>query len=321
MGALARAGRDKLTFVIEPDARAARRLAGAARSRSPPASTGMGIVPVDGEPLGRARRSTATTASSCGWARAGRRLAAATRRCARRARGRRPPGHRHRRSRGGAWVGGEFFRWEVATAIAGHRPGRRPLRRAQRDGVEGEHPGRAGALPPRGTCRRGPARRSGHAARRRGRGLAPGAVADAAPSCAPTSRASRANGYHAICAYIAPTPERDGRAARASRRCCATGRATRPRSATARASCTPPGQLHKGGAAQSAASSSWSAGHPDDLPIPGRKETFGVLIDAQALGDFASLGAHGLPVLRVHLSDDPDAGLAELARRSPASAA
>ncbi len=37
-----------------------------------------------------------------------------------------------------------------------------------------------------------------------------------------------------------------------------------------------------------------------------------MLIDAQALGDLASLESHGLPVLRVHLSDDPDAGLAEL---------
>ena len=41
-----------------------------------------------------------------------------------------------------------------------------------------------------------------------------------------------------------------------------------------------------------------------------------MLIDAQALGDSQSLGAHGLPVLRVHLGDDPDAGLAELQARS-----
>ncbi len=37
-----------------------------------------------------------------------------------------------------------------------------------------------------------------------------------------------------------------------------------------------------------------------------------MLIEAQALGDLQSLESHGLPVLRVHLSDDPDAGLAEL---------
>jgi glucose-6-phosphate isomerase len=54
------------------------------------------------------------------------------------------------------------------------------------------------------------------------------------------------------------------------------------------------------------------ASHPNDLPIPGRDETFGVLIDAQALGDRASLADHGLPCLRIHLSDDPDTGLAEL---------
>ena len=71
------------------------------------------------------------------------------------------------------------------------------------------------------------------------------------------------------------------------------------------------GQLHKGGA-PIGCFLQLVAGHPDDLPIPGRQETFGVLIDAQALGDLASLASHGLPVLRIHLSDDPDAGLAEL---------
>ena len=71
------------------------------------------------------------------------------------------------------------------------------------------------------------------------------------------------------------------------------------------------GQLHKGGSPVGCFLQ-LVAGHPADLPIPGSPETFGVLIDAQALGDFASLQAHGLPVLRVHLSDDPDAGIAEL---------
>ena len=39
---------------------------------------------------------------------------------------------------------------------------------------------------------------------------------------------------------------------------------------------------------------------------------FGQLIDAQALGDVRSLADHGLPVLRVHLGNDPDAGLTRL---------
>src|SRR5207244_2817697 len=46
-----------------------------------------------------------------------------------------------------------------------------------------------------------------------------------------------------------------------------------------------------------------------DRPIPGWPYTFGTLIDAQAQGDFQALEAHELPVLRVHLGADPDAGL------------
>ena len=38
----------------------------------------------------------------------------------------------------------------------------------------------------------------------------------------------------------------------------------------------------------------------------------GVLIDAQALGDFAAFGAHELPAIRIDLGDDADAGLTEL---------
>ncbi len=68
------------------------------------------------------------------------------------------------------------------------------------------------------------------------------------------------------------------------------------------------GQLHKGGPARGAFLQLVAA-HPDDLPVPGAHETFGMLIDAQALGDAQSLEAHGLPVVRIHLGDDPDAGL------------
>jgi hypothetical protein len=38
------------------------------------------------------------------------------------------------------------------------------------------------------------------------------------------------------------------------------------------------------------------------------------LIDAQADGDYAAIAAHDLPILRIHLGADPDAGLASLER-------
>ena len=73
------------------------------------------------------------------------------------------------------------------------------------------------------------------------------------------------------------------------------------------------GQLHKGGAPIG-----WflqlTADHPVDRPIPGKPYTFGQLIDAQAQGDLAVLHKHDLPALRVHLGQDPDAGLAALER-------
>jgi glucose-6-phosphate isomerase len=40
-----------------------------------------------------------------------------------------------------------------------------------------------------------------------------------------------------------------------------------------------------------------------DLPIPGRPETFGTLVAAQAAGDFAALQERGRRVLRLHAAD------------------
>ena len=73
------------------------------------------------------------------------------------------------------------------------------------------------------------------------------------------------------------------------------------------------GQLHKGGPPIG-----WflqlTADHPNDRPIPGWPYTFGRLIDAQADGDHAAIAAHDLPILRVNLGADPEAGLAALER-------
>src|SRR4029077_20315365 len=55
-----------------------------------------------------------------------------------------------------------------------------------------------------------------------------------------------------------------------------------------------------------------TADHPQDRPIPDWPYTFGQLIAAQAQGDFQTLESHDLPVLRVPLAPDPDAGLAAL---------
>jgi len=118
------------------------------------------------------------------------------------------------------------------------------------------------------------------------------------------------HGYHAISAYLATTPDRTASLRRiqallrdGTQHATTLGYGPRFLHST--------GQLHKGGT-PSGCFLQLVSGHPDDLPIPGRKESFGVLIEAQALGDLQALASHGLPALRIHLSDAPDAGLAEL---------
>jgi glucose-6-phosphate isomerase len=309
LGVLARAGRDKLTLVIEPELAPL----GAWLEQLIAESTGKagtGIVPVDGEPLG----PPSVYAGDRVFVRVGR-----------------PTQEAWRAETGarldtlaaagnpvidlelvdGAWVGGEFVRWEVATAIAGAVLGVDPFdepnvteskqntkavleRYAQDRALPADEPlARAGAL-----------RLSG------ARGLVGSGPDDAVGVLREHLAVARPDGYHALMAYIAPTVERtrELRALQATlrdrtRRAVTVGYGPRYLHST--------GQLHKGGPA-SGCFLQIVAGHPDDLPIPGRRETFGVLIDAQALGDLASLRAHGLPVLRVHLSDDPDAGLRQL---------
>ncbi len=51
-----------------------------------------------------------------------------------------------------------------------------------------------------------------------------------------------------------------------------------------------------------------------DLPVPGQKYTFGVVKAAQARGDFEVLAERGRRALRVHISGDLEAGLVELGR-------
>ena len=55
-----------------------------------------------------------------------------------------------------------------------------------------------------------------------------------------------------------------------------------------------------------------TAKHADDLDIPGQKYSFGVVIDAQAAGDLAVLEARGRRALRVHLGNGVARGLEAL---------
>ncbi|MFO0879895.1 MAG: bifunctional transaldolase/phosoglucose isomerase [Gemmataceae bacterium] len=71
------------------------------------------------------------------------------------------------------------------------------------------------------------------------------------------------------------------------------------------------GQLHKGGPA-SGLFLQLTADESEDVPIPGQKYTLGALHLAQALGDFDVLAQRGRRLLRIHLGADLAAGLAAL---------
>jgi glucose-6-phosphate isomerase len=307
VGALARAGRDKLTFVIEPDLAPL----GAWLEQLIAESTGKrgtGVVPVDGEPLaspevygrdrvfvrlGRPSHLGGTDAPLDALAAAGHPIIDLP-------------------LEGGGWVAGEFVRWEVATAITGavlevdpfDEPNVTESKTNTRAALDDHR--RHGSFPTEEPVAvSGILRLYGDATM----GLEPGA--DAAAVVRTHLARAVVDGYQAVQAYLAPT---DGRSAALrgiqallrdrTRRATTLGYGPRFLHST--------GQLHKGGT-PSGCFLQLVGSHPADLPIPGRDETFGVLIDAQALGDRASLASHGLPCLRIHLSDDPDAGLTELA--------
>jgi transaldolase / glucose-6-phosphate isomerase len=71
------------------------------------------------------------------------------------------------------------------------------------------------------------------------------------------------------------------------------------------------GQVYKGGP-NSGVFLQITAGLATDLPIPERRYSFGIVEAAQARGDFDVLAARGRRALRVHLGPDVAAGLARL---------
>jgi len=71
------------------------------------------------------------------------------------------------------------------------------------------------------------------------------------------------------------------------------------------------GQAYKGGP-NSGLFLQITADDAQDLPVPGQKYTFGVVKAAQARGDFAVLAERGRRALRIHLGADVTAGLKQL---------
>ncbi len=213
-------------------------------------------------------------------------------------------------------LGAEFFRWEVATAVAGHVLGINPFdqpdveaskveTRRLTDEVE-----RTGALPAEEPFFEGggirlfadPANVEALETFTTARSLAGyiGALA---------SRAGPGD-YFALLAYLEMNADHAAVLQRLRQRVrSARGVATTlgfgPRFLHST------GQAHKGGPA-SGVFLQVTCEEAQDLPVPGRRYSFGTVKAAQARGDLAVLSQRGRRALRVHLGADVAAGLLAL---------
>ncbi|MGN6592687.1 MAG: bifunctional transaldolase/phosoglucose isomerase, partial [Terriglobales bacterium] len=303
IGAWARGGRDKLTFIACPELASL----GAWLEQLLAESTGKqgrGIVPIAGEPLGKptvygtdrafVQLGMGGTNDATGAALTG--LAASA-----------PVVQIALRDRYD--LGREFFRWEMATAAAGAvleiNPFDEPNVQESKDNtvrVLGEYlkGGDAAA-----GFNAEPAARTGEL-----RLYAP------SPGGAPLAQweqAIRPGDYIAIMAYVDRSPEWEKalaelRLALRDRHRVATTVGFGPRFLHST------GQLHKGGANNGVFLQITAAGATAaaDRAIPGQRYSFATLLAAQARGDYESLAAHHRRLLRVDLADPAARGLAEL---------
>ena len=202
-------------------------------------------------------------------------------------------------------LGAEFVRWEVATAIVGallhinpfDEPNVQQAKEATRTLLDGyTSQGRLPIAPPDRTTADGVTFTMTTAAREALGGQGPEALLTLV----------RQGDYFALLAYVGPDQAlademRAFRLAVGRRTHAATMFGYGPRYLHST------GQLHKGGP-NTGVFVLLSATPRADLSIPGEAFSFGTLELAQALGDFASLGATGRRALHVHLPA-PDHGL------------
>jgi len=210
-------------------------------------------------------------------------------------------------------LGGEFFRWEFATAIAGAIIGinafDQPNVQEAKDRTNAllAEFEKAGQLPSPH-----PVIRTQHVQ------VIPGAgqqeIIQQSVSLQAALEAfaheARAGDYIALLAYIERTPETQAALQQIRLRLrdlthAATTLGYGPRFQHST------GQLHKGGA-NTGLFLQFVAGDAEDASIPGEKYTFSVLKQAQALGDLQALEAHGRRALRIDLGTDIATGLSEV---------
>ena len=184
-------------------------------------------------------------------------------------------------------LGAEFYRWEYATAVAGHVLGIHPF---DQPDVQGAKDRTVSVLEQWQREARLPAARS-----------------DDGTNLARLLAASQPGDYLAIMAYLPDTEEiritvRELRQRVMAKHRIATTMGYGPRFLHST------GQLHKGGPA-SGIFLQLTQDHQKDIPISGWDLSFGVLADAQALGDLQALDDLGRRTVSVHLGGDPAGGI------------
>ena len=213
-------------------------------------------------------------------------------------------------------LGQEFFRWEIATAVAGSILGINPFdqpdveaskiaTRKLTDDFEthGSLPAEAPFLAADGLTFFADAKNAA--------ALAPAGDDGAATSCLRAHLARLGAGdYFGLLSYVA-------RSARHDAPLQAIRHAVRDRTRAATCLGYGPRFLHSTGQAYKGGPNSGvflqiTCDDAADLPVPGQKYTFGIVKAAQARGDFEVLAARGRRLLRVHLGADVAAGLERL---------
>jgi transaldolase/glucose-6-phosphate isomerase len=217
-------------------------------------------------------------------------------------------------------LGAEFFRWEMATAVAGVILGVNPFdqpdveaakeitrRLAAEYAAKGSLPTEEPVLRDEGVAL--------FTDRRNAAELEPLLGADAGkPRLSSWLRAHFARlapgDYVALLAYLPMTASIESRLQRTRHRIRDTTR-------TATSVGFGPRYLHSTGQAYKGGPNSGvfleiTADDADDLPVPGEPYTFGVIKAAQARGDFQALTDRGRRALRVHLSSNVEGGLSAL---------
>ncbi len=195
-------------------------------------------------------------------------------------------------------LGAEFFRWEIATAVAGSILGINPFDQPDVEAAKVEAKKltsafeETGSLPPeKDVVRIGDA--------------------DLTERLRAHLNTIRAGDYFALLAYIERNQAHES---------ALQGIRRRVRDTRKPATCLgfgprflhSTGQAYKGGP-NTGVFLQITCDDAKDVPVPGQKYTFGVVKAAQAQGDLAVLRERGRRTLHVHLGSDVGAGLAQLA--------